>query len=144
MRFAACCIVIDTLSVVWKKQHDPISVFESVLLLSQQTLVFLCSVVCFGACARVFSIQDQGAILRACVVAKFPSLLLIIALAWGYYPTDFYWVIYLYCFTASVSAAMALPGMPSSLAASVLVASAGVAPGLAGLFLLNDTDFLFV
>lgn len=109
-RFGLVCLLIESLCLVWNGNAEVGGVRDGLWLVLGTFGRFGRFVVGFGlavvACNRKGG--DWTSIAKASVVSQFPSLLLILAVAWGYPPQDFYWVISLYLFTVSVASARAL------------------------------------
>ena len=135
LRFALVINLIEVLAHFWITRKDP-TLDEVVVHLTQSLIVFTSSLMCFCTCVTLLSskpfaslatfVERTGCQMRALILSRFPSLLLVVAMAW-WYPSDFYPVIALYTFSTSIAAARALPEIDSMWKAS-LVAFCGVIP----------------
>lgn len=129
-RFALVCNLIESLLFVWSQTLQfPVDLMSCLVLVGSTMLQFALFVLGFGfgvrCCCRID--VDWQAIVKACIVSRFPVLLLLVAVAWGYQPADFYWVISLYCFTSSVVCAKAvLPGNASNVSAICVALCAAI------------------
>jgi hypothetical protein len=139
IRFALVINFIEVLAHFWITRRDP-TPQEVVRHLVASLLVFIASCTSFSLVSSLFLRKEMSkdlvlCELRALILSRFPSVLLVIAMAW-WFPSDFYPVIALYTFTASLAAARALPDVDSLLKAG-LIAFFGVAPRLARIAFLS-------
>ena len=130
IRFTLVINFIEVLAHFWITRRDP-TPQEVVQHLIESLLIFLASCVCFSAAGSLFLQKPVSkdvvlCELRALILSRFPSVLLVIAMAW-WFPSDFYPVIALYTFSTSLAAARALPDVDSIVKATI-IAFFGVAP----------------
>ena len=138
IRFALVINFIEVLAHFWITRRDP-TPQEVLQHLLESLLVFIASCASFAMAGSLFLRKELSHELmlcevRALILSRFPSVLLVIAMTW-WFPSDFYPVIALYTFSTSLAAARALPDV-DSLIKAILIACFGVAPRLArmGLF----------
>jgi hypothetical protein len=109
MRFTLVCTNIETLSQIWRNQRELTS-SEFIFTFSQTSFINALCFLSFSTCASVLLPKpiDQGMIFRSWTVGRFPVLILVIALAWGYNPEEFFWGISVYCFSITLSCAKSM------------------------------------
>lgn len=133
IRFAVVVNVIEVLAHFWVARKDP-TMGEVVADLAETLIVFAFSMLSFCSSVSLISretntVEHWTTRMRAYVLSRFPSLLLVIAMAW-WFPSDFYPVIAIYTFSTSVAAARALPEVDSVWMA-IFIAICGAVPRLA-------------
>ena len=131
MRYASVIMIVEYTSSLWVDDLDP-GWREAVTTLGATILTLASSLVLFSLTATLIASPANlrefiECTLRAYLVSRFPSLILLIAIAWAY-PSNFYHVIAIYAFTCNIAAANALPDMDKPDWKCILVATSSACP----------------